>query len=257
MRLLLFLIVTFSHFSLLAQYGEQIRSGRPGQSIGAFTVGTYVLQVQSGVTLDWADWDQAESNGFASTTVIRYGVKEHFEISGVLGFARNEQEVQDLVTKANGINNLQLGFRYNLRDGQGSGPNIGIQTRFKLNFTSNDFPQKNLGTTTILALTQGLGGPFGMATNLGITWNGNQPDPIGFYTLNLGASLGQGWEVFIENYGNLQSSDLDTRFDTGVGYIVSPNLKLDFSAGWGKNEGISDYFIDFGFSWRTLVKPRS
>ncbi len=254
---LLFLLTFLSLSSVLrAQYGESIRSGRPGQSIGAFTVGTGVLQVQTGVTFDWADWEAAESNSFISTTVIRFGIQEHFELSGVLGFGNNNLETADQTIKTNGVSNVQLGFRYNLRDGQGSGPNIGIQTRLRLPLTSDDFPTKDLGSTTMIALTQGLGGPFGMVTNLGVTWTGNQAAPVGFYTFNLGASFGQGWEVFIENYGNFRKSDFDTRFDTGVGYIVSPNLKLDFSTGWGKNDGITDYFVDFGFSWRTLVKPR-
>lgn len=258
MRTILTLAFLLLTCSLQGQFGETIRSGRPGQAIGPFTVGKHVLQVQSGVNFSWLDTNISSNKvkGLDPGTVIRFGIAELFEISGVINYTRFKQDFQGEEIILSGISNAQIGARLNLLDGQGVGPNIGIQSRLRLNVLSGDFNQENIGSTTILAISQGLGQKFGLTTNVGITWIGNNSDPIGTYVLNLGMDITDKVSIFIENYGNLASQDFDTRFDTGAALIVNPNLKLDFSAGYGNNESIRDYFFDIGFSWRTLTKAR-
>ena len=104
----------------------------------------------------------------------------------------------------------------------------------------------------MFALTQKLGEKVGLVTNLGIGWSGNgDNNPSGLYAVNLNTSLSKRISVFVENYGAIQDQELDTRFDTGLGYLINSNFQLDTSIGYGKNHGIEDFFIDFGFSWRT------
>jgi len=89
MKHLLIIAALFISTQIFAQYGETIRTGRPGQAIGCFTTGAKVFQVQSGITIDKTNFD-APINGnqsvFQSSTVIRYGITETFEVSGVLGY---------------------------------------------------------------------------------------------------------------------------------------------------------------------------
>ncbi|MDH3711129.1 MAG: transporter [Cyclobacteriaceae bacterium] len=258
MRFNVLLVLLLSSWGLYGQYGETIRSGRPGQAIGAFTVGKNVLQVQSGITFGWLEFEESgsEINSINPSVVIRFGIAERIEISGVVGYSSLEEKFSSEVDKYGGISAAQIGVRFNLRDGQGSGPNIGIQSRLRLNVLSDDFNQENLGNTTILSVTQGLGPKFGLATNLGVTWIGNGSNPLGTYVLNFGYDVSAKVSVFVENYGVMNNSDINTRFDTGLGYLVNPNLKLDFSVGYGNNQDLEDYFFDIGFSWRTLAKPR-
>ncbi len=244
---------------LYGQFGETIRSGRPGQAIGAFTVGKSVFQLQSGVTFSWVDFDESNNNLhiFNPNAVIRYGVAERIEVSGVIGYTSITDEF--LVGEGQalkGISTAQVGVRLNLRDGQGVGPNIGIQSRLRLNTLSGDFDQENVGNTTIVMATQSLGNKFGLAANLGATWLGDGSDAIGSYVLNLGLDINDKFSVFIENYGAFSNGYFNTFFDTGLGYLVNPDLKLDFSTGYGKNQGLQDYFFDIGFSWRTYPKDR-
>lgn len=259
MRLILIFIVFLIPLWVQAQYAQTIRSGRPGQSIGAFTVGKKVLQFQSGLTFDWSNNDIAneESRGALSTTVIRYGVYERFELSAVVGFSDNRLETENGLTMRGGLSAAQLGFRVNIRDGHGSGPNIAIQSRYRLNVLSEDFNQKYLATTTILSLSQSLGPTLGFGVNLGVSWNGNDPAPLGRYTANINMAITDHLEAFVENYGDVSNQDFDTRFDAGVGIIATSNLKFDFSFGYGMNDRLEDYFLDFGLSWRFLTGDRS
>ncbi len=258
MRTLFLLLVALVPLYLQAQYGESIRTGRPGQAIGAFTVGKNVLQFQSGVTFDGSNYDQAsvEDRNITGVAVIRFGLTEEFEVSTVWGYSRQRQNFENEQVTNSGLSNAQIGFRYNIRDGHGKGPNIGIQSRVKLNVLDDAFNQQNISNTTILAITQNLSPKIGLGTNIGINWSGNTGEPKGIYVINLGMPICSKSSVFIETYGSLENGDLDLHFDTGVDYVVNPDLKFDISFGYGNNNHIQGYFIDFGFSWRTLTKPR-
>ena len=238
------------------QYGKNIRTGRPGQAIGPFTVGKNVLQLQAGLTYGWLELEGSniKTNLVDPNAVIRFGILERLEVSAVIGYSSINQESSGEEQNFQGISNAQIGLRYNILNSTGSGPSIGLQSRIRLNTLSGDFDQEKLGNTTILAISQGLGQRFGLTSNLGVTWLGNGGNPFGTYVLNLGVDLSDKVSIFIENYGLWGSGDFDTRFDTGLGYLVNPDLKLDVSAGYGKNDGLQDYFVDLGFSWRTFTK---
>ncbi|GJM30905.1 MAG: hypothetical protein DHS20C17_35400 [Cyclobacteriaceae bacterium] len=235
------------------QYAETIRSGRPGASIGPFTVGSNVFQIQSGVNLGKMDSEIETASSTNATTVIRYGVLEWLEVSALANYASINHTEPGPGFRSKGINAAHIGFRVNIRDGKGRGPNIGFQSRLKLNVLSEDFDQPRVGTASILILSQSLGNKLGLTVNTGIVTSGNPEikNPTGRYTLNLSMPVSQRVSVFIESFGSLFEGDLDTAFDTGLAYLANPDLQFDLSLGYGKNEGIQDYFVDFGFSWRT------
>jgi hypothetical protein len=78
MSRLVFIIVISSLFASMArgQYNPVIRSARPGQSIGPFTVGARIFQVQSGVdAFGSKDYSTDEvRSGIQHNTVLRYGL---------------------------------------------------------------------------------------------------------------------------------------------------------------------------------------
>ena len=251
----LFVVFLFSVLPLIAhsQYAESIRTGRPGIAMGPFTAGKKVLQVQSGVSFGKSDFESTNYNkSILGIAVIRYGIWEKFEINGAVGYSHNKITSENEAMYLKGLSVAQAGFRVLLRDGHGSGPNIGFQSRLKLNVLAEDFEQKNLANVSLLAVSQKLGQKIGLLTNLGITWSGNESTPSTIYALNLNMPVGKRISVFIENYGSIYQQDLDTRFDTGIGFLINSDLQLDCSFGYGKNELERDYFADFGISWRSV-----
>ncbi len=65
-----------------AQFYETIRSARPGQSIGASTMGKNIFQLQSGV--DYFGYEKINTgikgNGYFTNTALRFGLTEMFEV---------------------------------------------------------------------------------------------------------------------------------------------------------------------------------
>jgi hypothetical protein len=232
-----------------SQYSETIRSGRPGASIGAFTVGSKVLQTQTGVNI-------GKLTGGINTSreglVVRYGLLERLEFSGLIAYSDIAQR-GGFEYQQKGLSAAQLGFRVNFLDGKGTSTSIGFQSRLKLNVLSEDFNQPDLGTTSILIISQPMGSKLGLTANLGVNTPGNHDTGgiTGLYTLNLSMPVSQRWSVFLENYGTWFAGEAYVMFDGGFAVLVNPDLQLDLSLGYGKNDKVQDYYVDFGFSWRT------
>jgi hypothetical protein len=93
------LIINFTY----AQTSPTIATGRPGQSIGARVVGTHILQLQSGIELNRVETGATKDESWINNNVVRYGINEKVELSGVLDY-----RIQD--SAGSGLDNYQFGF---------------------------------------------------------------------------------------------------------------------------------------------------
>ena len=248
---LLIALFAICSIQVLAQYNPTIRSGRPGQSIGPFTVGQSVFQVQSGVDFNNIDDSNGtEVNTVLSNTVLRYGFAERWEVSGVMNWQNDDISSNSQDFSQSGISNTQLGFRYLLVQGNGSKPSIGIQYRMLLKAQGEAYKRQNLGSNITLATSSSLFGVLGLITNWGATWDGNDGPVTGSYAINIGFDIAGNLSGFIENYGSLRDGDLASHFDFGLAYLISNDFQLDLYSGWQGREDVKDFFVSFGVSWR-------
>lgn len=235
------------------QYGTTIRSARPGQAFGPFTTGHNIFQVQTGFTFDSFNNDAAANsgNGFGHFLSLRYGLTETFEIRSAIGLRRDNSTQLGIDSQIGGINVFSTGVRYNIKDGMGKKASYAIQTGVRFNFVDEDYNIKNIAPTIILLHGQNITDNLGLTTNWGLSWNGFDSAPSGFYVINLSTSITESLGVFLEAYGGIMKDDLTIRYDTGLAYLINNNLQIDISAGIGSNNGITDNFVDAGISWRT------
>lgn len=251
-----FLFLISSSFSAYSQFNETIRSGRPGQSIGPFTVGKSILQIQSGVDYFHYknDADQFKGGGFLSNNVIRFGLTETFEISTQLEYKIEEVTSSDVKTRLNGLSAVDIGMRYHIYSGKGLAPSVGFQIRWRLPRVNGDYEIDQWAPRFIVVTNQSLSEKLSLTTNWGASWNGNDGTPTGHYTINLFYSISDQFGAFIENYGSVIKSDFNTYLDGGFAYLVTNDLQLDLLAGYGSNNGLKEYFISAGISARTKRK---
>ena len=232
-----------------AQFGETIRTGRPGKAIGAYSVGKNVFQVQSGFTRNNFSTDNPVIDimrgDWIHTTVMRYGFTEKWEVSGVIG-GRWDDSVQD------GINNTQIGLRYNFFHNEGARPAIDLQGRLLLPWGSEELKREEMGARFIVGTGNSLGNNFSLLTNLGWTINQNAPDGK-YYAVALFYKLSDRLKIFAEIYDNFtEFSALEVDFDTGLAVLINSDLLIDISTGWsGDNRlPVDIWFVDFGLSFR-------
>lgn len=241
------------HGVVHAQFYETIRSARPGQSIGASTVGKNIFQIQSGV--DHVGYDNSntgiKSSGYLANTGLRYGLTEMFEVGAFFEYKTESVKENDITSTYNGLSNMVIGLRHQISIGEGLVPNIAFQLRLRLPWMSEHYQIDNTAPSFVFVTSQQLSKSITLITNLGSSWNGMDSTPTGLYTINLSCAFTNTFGAFIENYGSLTQQTFETRMDTGVAWLVTPNLQLDLLGGFGTNHGLKDYFISTGFSWRT------
>lgn len=235
-----------------AQFNEMIRTGRPGQAIGASTVGHGIFQVQSG--LDYFSSKVNAPNyreGFLDDTVMRFGLTEPFEISDLVTCRTETISENDFKRSANGLSALDVGMRYHIYTGKGTIPNIGFQFRTRLPVLADEYQIKDLAPRFIVVTSHKISKTFTFITNWGAAWNGNNSTPRGTHVVNLSFPFNDTFGAFFETFGGLQQESSTINFDTGFAWLIANDLQLDVYSGYGKNYVVQDYFISLGVSWRT------
>ncbi len=258
LRLLYIVVLSFTGHTAFAQYQPTISADRPGAAISAFTVGKKVLQGEHGVTFFDNFPDSVNINTYTTDHQLRYGLGERFEISALFEYQADifRYDYKDFV-KQNGTSKLHLGFRASLCSENKWRPAIAFQTRIvvpKISKTyGSDYTAAELSLSTLYTLPKNMS----FATTWVMAWDGNSPAPIGKYALNFGFPIAKNLNGYIENYSNWQASNFQTRVDGGIMYLIGQNIQLDFSAGFGRNQGVIDYFVATGIAWRVRFKEKS
>lgn len=248
-RYFIIVLVILLPFAASAQYGETIRTARPGQAIGGYTLGSKVFQVQSGISYNEFEDESNNQTTWLNNNVFRLGIWEKFEISAVVNYRWDDTETATGNRLSQGISNTQIGARYNILEASGAIPAIGIQGRVLLKAQSEVYRREKIGTRFILAAGNRITDWMSYTTNFGLIWRGDGQGPDGTYVLNLAFGLTDKIGTFVEVYG-ITNDPFTTNFDTGFSYLVNKDFQLDISAGWQGNENIDDWFVDAGVSFR-------
>lgn len=122
-----FRIALFSIFVLSissAQYTEVINSNRPSQSIGAFSLGTNVYQLEQGISFrhgTFNSFNNASYSGFGTRLQLRAGIlKEQLEVLGAVDYQFDELKYQlagsNITNKRKGVRDLSVGTKYLVYD---------------------------------------------------------------------------------------------------------------------------------------------
>ena len=242
--LLLFFISTVS----FAQYAETIATARPGQAIGPRALGEKVFQVQSGVTYNAIDDNGYNLNATTLGTVFRYGLFERFDLNALVVWQNDDYSYPSGDAQISGISNTQVGVRYSITDNDGWLPSLGIQGRLLLKLQDKEYQRMDMGTNFVLATGNTLTESLSLTTNWGMLHAGNDGDAQFSYVVNLSYGVSDKISVFAETYGGL--NDFTSYYDTGLSYLINNDLLLDFSTGWQGQDGVTNWFVDCGVSWR-------
>ncbi|MEM9886706.1 MAG: transporter [Bacteroidota bacterium] len=246
---ILLLGLTYSQVAF-GQFAENIRSGRPGQSIGAYTLGAKVFQIQSGVNYNVVNLDaNNKTNRWLHNTVLRLGLLEKWEISALINLQTDEVKVP-IEKRQTGWSETQIGARYNIIADRERGPTLGVQARALLPWQSEAYRREKIGTTVIAMSSQKINDRLMLLANVGMTWQGNGGAPKSFYSLSLNTNWSEQWSSFVEIYGRID--EISISVDGGLAYLVNSDLQLDLSAGWQGDDDIRDWFVDAGISWRIV-----
>ena len=249
LRPIVILIILAVPVLLKAQYSETISTDRPGQAIGTTGVGKSVVQVQTGLNTNWINInDNYKSRTLLSNTVVRFGLLEWLELNGAFNWQDDKVEMGAESTNVSGVSSTEIGTRMNILGNKGAVPAIGFQASLLLKAQSADYKRDKLGSKFMVTTGNSINDWLSVATNLGITWDGNGNDPQSLYVLNFGFAITDKIGAIAEVYGSF--NEFDANYDAGISYLVSNNVLLDLTAGWQGDSDVSNWFIDAGISFR-------
>lgn len=233
---------------------EPLVTDRPDFTESSSSVGAGVIQLEAGTTYF------ETSGGFDVWTLgevlVRWGVIEKLELRFVLPTYSWERGGGD---SSSGFLGTSVGFKYDLKEGTGSGFIGGMEAAVIASTTvptgTADYSSSAWQPSAVASASWELGPSVGLGANLGLGRPSNGEER--FTSLWLSAALGVGitdtTSVFFELFGFDREEDRGPNtltFQTGVVYLLSPDLQLDLRAARRlSGEGVN-VLIGAGVSWR-------
>ena len=232
---------------------EPLITDRPDQTESAFIVPAGFFQIETGFL-----FGRHETNSFTEdnlnlfTTLLRYGINQHFELRLGTSYLMHETSGWANDVQTSGLTPVTAGMKFKMVEEMGLVPEMAFLAIVTLPHSGKEeFSPEYTATEFRFAAEYTFSDWLGMGINLGGAWDGSSVKPAGIYSLVLGADVGGRTGLFLEGYGELpQGTQPDHRLDGGLTYLVKHNLQLDASAGVGLSEISPDFFVNAGLSWR-------
>ncbi len=229
---------------------DPIATDRPDQTESASLVPKGYLQMEIGFGL--IDGDPGKAYVYPNA-LLKYGVNENFELRFIGTYTTLKDDGQ---ANINGFLPFALGFKTKFTEENGIWPKISLLGHFVLpGVVTEDLAVKNLAPDLRFAFQHSISDFFSLGYNLGVFWDGDNPEPYFIYSVAPGFSVGN-FGFYVEGYGFIpQNTDRAVRFlaDAGVTYLVNNDFQLDVSFGNNLTNNIVESYIALGFSYRFKV----
>ncbi|HPE82527.1 MAG TPA: transporter [Aequorivita sp.] len=277
----LFLLCTISFSPVSAQYTEMINTNRPGGSQGAFSVGTNVLQIETGFSYGKEKHEllKTETNGLAIDYSIRYGFwKERLEVSLMGEFQSNKiTDNRSTTAREYSLSNFKsntLGAKYLIYDPYRKrdlkGPNlyswkannktqwadlipaISIYAGVNFDFADNPFTPEAEGKISpkfVIATQNNFIGGWVFVTNI-IVDRVTTDFPTYGYIVTLTHATNRYFSVFLENQGLKSDFYSDQLLRGGAAALINENLQVDLSLTYSFKDTPSKFYGRAGLAYR-------
>lgn len=276
MKRILWLVLFFGYFQIAqAQYTEIINSKRPGFSESPYSVGTNVLQFETGLFYRSSDNTNylAKANSVGGELFFRYGkFSEKVELNAKITYQKDElvNNPTEAFTNISGISELTIGAKYLLHEQKYTDkskeirswkrrmafdkkrliPSVAAFVGVNTNFLSEDYKQNELTLKGAILLQNDFSDRLVLLTNLianNILSDSNEYSYIATMTYALNFK----WSYFVENQGIFEKKLAPKfNFGTGIAYLFSKNLQLDASVRTNFFDDYSFIYTSIGAAWR-------
>lgn len=257
-----------------AQYTDQINSNRPGESMGAFSVGKTVMQVESGIygIKEKHDILNTKTKGIGLDLMLRYGAFfEQLEFIADMQYQFDQHEDAIYVNNRNDFKQFTIGAKYLLYDPMKNyNPEVNIKS-WKANhkFRWHDllpsvafYAGANLiGKNSVYTFPEDHISAKAMAITQNrfrsVVWTNNFiADKIGTEYMSFGIistltrAFAAKWSGFVEVQGYKSDYYADVIGRIGAAYLLNDSMQLDASISSNFKDTPSILYGGVGFSWR-------
>jgi hypothetical protein len=222
-------------------FADDANPDRPGIADGSSVVGGGRFQVESGLQREWRkDGDERERLTYVPT-LLRVGIDDHWEarIEGNVYSWQKQSEPVNGVSHSVGAMPVSLGVKYNFQESDDSKPGYGAIVRVFPRSGSQSFgTHRATGDARLVADFQ-LDDKWSLNPNIGVASN-EDDDGNQYSTALVAATLSYAVSKQLNVFADTGMQSREQRHggsqvivDTGVAYMLSPDLQLDASVGRG------------------------
>ena len=279
--LLLLTILLFVYSNkIFSQYTEIINSNRPGNSQSSFSVGSNVIQLETGGFILKEEHKLIENkvNGIGIDFMIRYGlILEELEIQ-INGIYQNDKytdmrsEIDNEFNRSN-FRKFKIGAKYLVYDpykNRDESPNLysywannkfnwnslipAISVYAGINIDGKNNPYtaariEGVSPSFMIATQNNFKNNFVLICNLILDRIGTDQNDFE-YILTLTHAFNTKWVSFIENHGINSDFYAENMVKLGAAYLSNENLQLDTSLAFNFKNTPKIFYINFGGSYR-------
>ncbi len=261
-RLVLFLLLVHSPLSIVhspaSAAEESLITDRPDTAESSRVVGQYRLQLETSFGFGHNNDNNTTTRTYNFPTLVRFGILPWLEV-------RAESELVQVQTttgqnRERGFTDIAFGFKTHLLDNEGWIPSMGVLFHIGTPTGNDNFTSNTYEPMLKWLNDWGLPADFSLGTNIGfdvparnaarekyarVLYAATVGHPVGFISDRL--------NTFIELQGivPVESSDpAEHTLDTGLTFIINPDIQLDTFVQIGLVEATTDITTGLGFSWR-------
>lgn len=227
---------------------DPIRADRPDQSESSFLVPKGYFQMELGFSV--TDTDPGFIYSYPSA-LWKYGLTDNFELRLITQYITIQKDPNPDI---NGFLPLAAGFKARLSEQKGILPKMSFLGHLRLpGVVAEEFETTYLAPDLRLAFDHIVSDVFSFGYNIGLVWDGEDPEPFVIYSLTTGLAISKRLGLFAEVYGatpQRSSEDLQLYADAGLTYLIGNNFLLDVSASQGITDNAPLRYVSAGFSYR-------
>jgi len=277
---ILIAFIFFATNTIVAQYTETINSNRPGDSQSAFSVGSSVIQIETGAYFLNEKHELLDNKvkGVGLNFTLRYGlILEELELQ-VSGVYQNDKYTDmrstiDAEYNRSNFKKFKIGAKYLLYDpykNRDDSPNLysyWANNKFKwnslipavsvyagINIDGENNPYtapgiKGVSPSFTIATQNNFNNNFVLITNLILERIGTNQNDFE-YIVTLTHAFNNQWVSFIETHGINSEFYAEDMLKFGAAYLSNENLQLDTSLIINFKNTPKIFYINFGGSYR-------
>lgn len=220
---------------------QEIVTDRPDQTESAAIVPVGLVQYEGGVLFEWSDFMQSERDWLVPNSLVRLPVSEDVELRLVHNRVAKQWVDEDRWDPA--VTDLEVGVKWNVLDGTRNGTMLAVLSHWALPTSTN---QPALASSYKLCISHDVGPKWAVGYNVGALMS--QGFEGWMYTFAIGRSLGNGWSIYAEPYGEwTEATGHLAAFDAGFTWLSSDRVQWDWSMALGLNHTFG--YQALGVSW--------